>query len=122
MLCGALSWLSSTISNGVSAGALTSVGENVRSFAVTTMAFGSTEPAGAAVPAEDPEHAARTAARAPSPRMSVSRFMWMVAPFRCWCADLGGGAGLTAAARDERDERAQLAADDRDRVAVHAHE
>ena len=54
--------------------------ENARSFAVTTMAFGSTEPAGAAVPAEDPEHAASTAARAPSPRMSVNRFMWMDTP------------------------------------------
>ena len=80
MLCGTPSWLSKTISNGASAGALTSVGENLRSFAVTTMAFGSTEPAGAAVPAEDPEHAASTAARAPSPRMSVNRFMWMDTP------------------------------------------
>ena len=80
MLCGTPSWLSKTISNGASAGALTSVGENSRSFAVTTMAFGSTEPAGAAVPAEDPEHAASTAARAPSPRMSVNRFMWMDTP------------------------------------------
>jgi hypothetical protein len=66
MLCGAPSWLSKTISNAASAGALTSVGLNLRSFAVTTMAFGSTEPAGAAGLAEDPEHAARTAARAPA--------------------------------------------------------
>ena len=80
MLCGAPSWLSRTIANGASAGAVTSVGENLRSFAVTTMAFGSTEPAGVAVPAGDPEHAASTAARAPSPRMSVSRFMLMDTP------------------------------------------
>jgi hypothetical protein len=56
------------------------VGENWRSFATTTGAFGSAGAAGLPGAAVVPEQAARTVARASSPRASVMRFMWYGSP------------------------------------------
>src|SRR6476620_7679469 len=113
MLCGAPSWLSKAMVNGLPAGALTAGVVIFTDLATTETASPDGLPAGAAGVAglaEAPEQAARVAASASRPRVRVRRFM-AGSPGQTWWAGLGAG-GDGAAATDERGEGGELATDD----------